>query len=46
MTEIHQKAMRKKKKSPHKCTDYFPITAFQQTVPDLIPAISNVKKDS
>lgn len=38
---------RKKKPFPHTKSnaDYFPTTA-QQTVPDWIPAISNVKKDS
>lgn len=49
MTEIspERKLRKKKKKIPtQNNADYFPLTAFQQTVPDWIPAISNVKKDS
>lgn len=45
MTEISPKS--KEKKIPTQSNaDYFPLTAFQQIVPDWIPAISNVKKDS
>lgn len=47
MTKKFTKKQSKKKKSSTQSTaDYFPLRAFQQTVPDLIPAISNVKKDS
>lgn len=45
MTKISPKS--KEKKIPTQSNaDYFPLTAFQQIVPDWIPAISNVKKDS
>lgn len=47
MTEISPKSKERKKKIPtQNNVEYFPLTAFQQTVPDWIPAISNVKKDS
>lgn len=47
MTEYSPKKQRKKNKFPTQSNaDFVPLTAFQQTVPDVIPAISSVKKDS
>lgn len=44
MKEVTPKS--KEKKCPtNNNADNFPLTAFQQIVPDWIPAISSVKKD-
>lgn len=43
----NEKAKINEKKNPTESNaDNLPLAAFQQTVPDSIPAFSNVKKDS
>lgn len=48
---LHDRIFTKKNKGKNNFptqsnADFVPLTAFQQTVPDVIPAISSVKKDS